>query len=120
MRLARTLPRTLVALAVLAVIAAPAGGASSGVRYGIQDDAWLTHGPGTLEERLERLEALGVDLVRFNLHWDRIEPVRGKPDWRGSDLVLKGLRQHRIGAVVGLVGAPRWANGGRAPNFAPR
>src|SRR5688500_2185450 len=98
---------------------APAGFATSSVRFGIQDDAWLANGSGTLESRLDRLERLGVDLVRFNLHWDKIEPTRGRPDWVSSDTVLKGLRARRIGAVVGLVGSPRWANGGRAPNYAP-
>ena len=98
---------------------APSAGAASGVRYGIQDDAWLVHGPGTLDSRLDRLERLGVDLVRFNLHWDRIEPVRGELAWEESDLVLEGLRDRGIPAVVGIVGAPRWANGGRTPNFAP-
>jgi len=97
----------------------PAADASNGVRFGIQDDAWLVHGPGTLDDRLDRLERLGVDLVRFNLHWDRIEPVRGELAWQESDLVLRGLRGRGIAAVVGLVGSPRWANGGRTPNFAP-
>ena len=112
---------TLALLCALVAVSAPGADAdaSSGVRFGIQDDAWLAHGPGTLDERLERLEQLGVDLVRFNLHWNRIEPVRGKQDWREADLVLQGLRERRIGAVVGLVGSPRWANGGRGPNFAP-
>lgn len=100
-------------------LAVPSGHASSGVRFGIQDDAWLTHGPGTLDDRLDRLETLGVDLVRFNLHWNEIEAARGKPDWEESDLVLNGLRARRIPAVVGIVGSPRWANGGRTPNFAP-
>ena len=99
---------------------APAGAATSSVRFGIQDDAWLANGPGTLESRLDRLERLGVDVVRFNLHWDKIEPTSGRPDWASSDAVLKGLRARRIGAVVGLVGSPRWANGGRAPNYAPK
>jgi hypothetical protein len=99
--------------------AAPAAGASSGVRYGIQDDAWLTHGPGTLDERLDQLERLGTDLVRFNLHWNQIEATRGEPNWEDSDAVLEGLRARRIPAVVGLVGSPRWANAGRTPNFAP-
>ncbi|HWM54227.1 MAG TPA: hypothetical protein VNO20_02410 [Solirubrobacterales bacterium] len=109
----------LVACAALVAVAAPAAGASSGVRFGIQDDAWLVHGPGSLDDRLDRLERLGVDLVRFNLHWDRIEPVRGERDWQDSDLVLNGLRGRGIPAVVGIVGSPRWANGGRTPNFAP-
>jgi hypothetical protein len=98
---------------------ASSGSASSGIRFGIQDDAWLTHGPGTLESRLDRLERLGVDVVRFNLHWNTIEAAKGSPDWAVSDAVLEGLRARRIGAVVGLVGAPRWANGGRAPNYVP-
>lgn len=113
--------RLLVAVLVSTLLgaAAPAADSAPGVRYGIQDDAWLVHGPGTLDDRLDRLERLGVDLVRFNLHWDRIEPVRGELSWEESDLVLKGLRSRGIGAVVGLVGSPRWANGGRTPNFAP-
>lgn len=119
--LVRLSARLLVAVlaGILLGATAPAADSSPGVRYGIQDDAWLVHGPGTLDDRLDRLERLGVDLVRFNLHWDRIEPVRGEFAWEESDLVLKGLRSRGIGAVVGLVGAPRWANGGRTPNFAP-
>ena len=118
----RRFVRLLVASALacaLAGAAAPFAGAASGVKYGIQDDAWLVHGPGTLDNRLDRLERLGVDLVRFNLHWDRIEPARGELAWEDSDLVLNGLRSRGIPAVVGLVGSPRWANGGRTPNFAP-
>jgi hypothetical protein len=100
-------------------VASPAA-AVPNARYGIQDDAWLLHGPGTLASRLDTLSRLGVDVVRFNLQWDKIEARRGRPDWRSSDSVLKGLRARRIAAVVGLVGSPRWANGGRKPNWAPR
>lgn len=114
----RFLTAILAACALLG-FAAPAADAASGVRFGIQDDAWLLHGGGTLEDRLDRLDQLGVELVRFNLHWDRIERVRGTYDWQPSDDVLSGLRAHKISAVVGLVGSPRWANGGRTPNFAP-
>ena len=111
----------LAALTLCALIGlgAPAAQASSNVRYGIQDDSWLVHGAGTLDDRLDRLESLGVDVVRFNLHWDRIERVRGEQNWEESDLVLEGLHDRGIPAVVGLVGSPRWANGGRTPNFAP-
>ena len=115
MRLGVTL---LLACALLA-LAAPAADASSGIRFGIQDDAWLMHGSGTIDDRLDRLEALGVDIVRFNLHWDQIERAPGKQVWTEPDLVLNGLRSRGIPAVVGLVGSPRWANGRRSPNFAP-
>jgi Cellulase (glycosyl hydrolase family 5) len=115
----RVLVTTAVAAAAFALQAAGAAG-SGFVRYGIQDDAWITHGPGTLASRLDRVDRLGVDLVRFNLHWNRIEETQGSPDWRQSDAVLQGLRKRGIKALVGLVGSPEWANGGRAPNYAPR
>ncbi len=108
----------LVLLAALA-IGAPASGAP-GIRYGIQDDAWLSGGPGTLEERLDELERLGVDVVRFNLRWDAVEAERGQPDWSAPDAVLEGLRARGIPAVVAIVGAPSWSNGGSAGNVAPR
>jgi hypothetical protein len=111
--------RACTLIAAVAAFAAPQGTAANGVRFGVQDDAWLVHGAGTLTERLDRLEALGVDVVRFNLHWDRIEPTRGAFDWSDSDAVLRGLRGRGISAVVGIVGSPKWANGGRKPNFAP-
>jgi hypothetical protein len=111
--------RACLAAAFLFAVAAPAAPAASGVRFGIQDDAWLVHGAGTLGQRLDRLESLGVEVVRFNLHWDRIEPRAGEYAWRDSDLVLRGLRARGIPAVVGIVGSPRWANGNRPPNFLP-
>ena len=94
--------------------------ASPYVRYGLQDDAWLVYGPGTLDERIAELDRIGVDLVRFTINWNQVEKVRGKRSWGSADAVLEGLSKHGIAPVVTLYGAPRWANGGRAPNWAPR
>jgi hypothetical protein len=114
----RFLLAAVLACAVLG-LGAQAADASPNARFGIQDDAWLVHGGGTLDDRLDRFEQLGVDVVRFNLHWNTIEPARGEYDWEDSDAVLNGLRGRGIPAVVGIVGSPSWANGGRAKNFAP-
>src|SRR5688572_24398974 len=92
-----------------------AADASPSARYGIQDDAWLLYGPGTVGSRFDTLDGLGVDLVRFTLDWSRIEQRRGERDWGPADPVLAGLRARRMGAVVTLYGTPRWANGGRSP-----
>ena len=45
----------------------PAANAATGVRFGIQDDAWLEHGPGTLSGRVATLDRLGLDVVRVTL-----------------------------------------------------
>ena len=116
----------LVALA--ACVAASSVQASTGVRYGIQDDTWLEFGPGTLNQRLTTFKRLGVPIVRFTLRWNEIARRRPKSptsprdpayDWRRPDRVLLGLRRYGLTPVVTLVGTPPWANGGRPPNFAP-
>jgi Beta-galactosidase len=107
----------LAAVALLAL--GPTAAASPKVRYGIQDDAWLLYGEGTLESRIDALDGLGVDVVRFTIDWSKVEPRRGTRDWSSIDPVLEGLRARGISAVVTLYGTPGWANGGRSPNWAP-
>ena len=106
------------AAAALLASAVPAE-ASRYARYGLQDDAWLVYGPGTLDERVETLDGMGVELVRFTLNWHEVERTRGKREWGSADAVLEALREHGIAPVVTLYGSPRWANGGRSPNWAP-
>ncbi len=108
----------MVAAAAFAIIAVPAL-ASPSVRYGIQDDAWLRYGPGTLNQRLDRLNSLGVDLVRVNVAWSDVEPRAGVFNWAGYDPLIKGLQARGIEPVLTLVSTPSWANGGRGTNWAP-
>jgi hypothetical protein len=102
--------------------------AAESVVFGVQDDAWLLYGEGTLESRLEELERLGVDIVRFTIRWDRVAASRPSSprnprdaayDWSSADSVLRGLHRRGIAVVVTLYGTPGWANGGRPPNWAP-
>jgi hypothetical protein len=118
----------LFAAIVLTLAAAPHASAAPGVKFGLTDDAWLTNGSGTLEQRLAKLDALGVRVVRFTLRWDQIahtrpttpaDPSDAAYDWSAADPVLNGLKQHGIDVVLQLVGTPAWANGGKASNYAP-
>src|SRR5262245_37873969 len=113
------------------VLAGAGAGASKSTRsvlYGVNDDAWLPHGGGSLESRLDALERLGPEVVRFTIRWDQV--ARRRPanprddgdrayDWAAVDAVLNGLRRHGIEPVVSLYGTPAWANGGNAANWAP-
>jgi hypothetical protein len=122
------LAAAVTAVALATSLAAPPASASTGVKYGITDDAWLQSGPDTLESRLAQLHGLGVKVVRFTLNWNLIAPVRPSSpadpedvayDWSTVDPVLAGLKAVGIGVVVELNGTPTWANGGRPPNYAP-
>ena len=111
-----------VALAAAAVVAAAAAStevSAPKLAYGLQDDAWIQFGPGTIEERIATLQKLGIRVVRLTVHWDQVEPDQGSFDWTGTDAVLGALMEAGIEPVVTLYGTPGWANGVRAPNVAP-
>src|ERR687894_431744 len=124
----RRAPLALV-VSVLALVFTPAPAeASPSIKFGIQDDGWLLHGPGTLDDRLDRLDSLGVQLYRYTLRWDQVAAKRPKSArahtdeayaWGAADDVIKGLSARGIRPVVTLYGTPKWANRRRKPNWAP-
>jgi hypothetical protein len=127
-RLVRSLLLVTLIVVVTGAAATPPAAAATGVRYGLTDDAWLLDGPGTLDSRLAQLDRLGVQVVRFTIHWDQIAHVRpatptdpADPSyvWGKNDAVLDGLRAHGISVMLQLVGTPSWANGGLPANYAP-
>jgi hypothetical protein len=118
----------VVVLAVLALLPAAHAGASTSAEFGIQDDAWLMYGPGTLSGRLATLDSLGTRVVRFTLRWDQV--ARSRPtaprnpadpayEWGQFETVLRALHADGIQTVVTLYGAPAWSNGGHPPNWLP-
>ncbi len=118
----------IVGLLSLALLAPGGASASTGIQYGVQDDAWLIYGPGSIDDRVRKLQRLGVEIVRFQIRWDEVarrRPRNGRNhrdrayDWRLADPVVRGLRRQRMETVLTLVGTPRWANGGRRYNWAP-
>jgi hypothetical protein len=102
------------------VLATPSAEAARGVQFGIQDDAWLEYGPGRLADRVAKLDALGLDVVRVTLNWHRVEARAGRYDWRRPDRLLRALRARGLEPVVTVWGTPSWANEGNGPNVAPR
>jgi hypothetical protein len=119
----------LMSLLVLACSATSALAAPT-VQYGLQDDAWLAAGPGpdTLPARIAVLKKLGVKIVRYNLRWDQIaatqptdatDPTDPAYDWSTADPVLNALHEAGIPVLLTIYGSPAWANGNRAPAYAP-
>ncbi len=113
----------MVLAAVLVVCAlglgVPSAESAPGVRFGIQDDAWLEFGPGTLAQRAKQVDRLGLDVVRVTLFWHRTEPAPGRFAWRRSDRLLRALHAQGLDPVVTLWGTPAWASNSGLPNAAP-
>jgi hypothetical protein len=117
----------LVLMVAMMAAATPAS-ASHFAQFGIQDDAWLMYGPGTLDERLALLDGLGVGIARLTIRWDEVAPIEPASErdpadpayrWGSFASVLDGLHDHHINAVVTIWGSPRWANGNHPPNWLP-
>jgi hypothetical protein len=116
-------------VAALALIASSAAQASAGARFGLQDDAWLFSGPGSLDQRITTLQGLGVGVVRVTLRWDLVAPTKpAKPrdytdpayhDWGVYGEVLDALHAHGLTTLVTLFGSPSWANGGAKYSHLP-
>ena len=107
------------ALLVVPASAPPRAAAAPSFRFGIQDDAWLEFGSGSIDQRVATLARLGVDVVRVTLHWQEIEPTQGEYEWGRDDALLRSLRAHGLTPLVTIWGTPAWANGSRSPNWAP-
>lgn len=124
----RLIVSAVVAFALLSALAVEPANASPAIRYGIQDDAWLAYGPGTLDSRLDTLDRLDVKLVRYSIFWDQVATARpDQPRWSGdpayqwgaADAVLKALHESGIAVVLDVRFAPKWANGGNKANWIP-
>ena len=61
-----------------------------------------------------------VDVVRVTIEWHQVETARGQYDWEQEDALLNALRHRGLTPLVTIWGTPAWANGGKAPNWAPR
>jgi hypothetical protein len=118
---------TVIAVAAAIIAPAPAS-ASHYARYGVQDDAWLMYGPGTLDQRIETLQKLGVGIVRLTVDWSKVAPTKPTdprdPDdaayrWGAYADALNALHAAGIPVLVSLWGSPRWANGGHPSNWLP-
>jgi hypothetical protein len=122
----RALGAAVVAALALTAAAVPAQ-ASTGARFGIQDDGWLLYGPGSLDQRLTTLQGLGASLVRVTLRWDAVaasKPTQPRNpnayEWGVFGETLDALHARGLTALVTLYGSPRWANGGGPPARLPR
>ena len=111
--------RFVVALVAALAVAAPAAHASSFAQYGVQDDAWLMYGAGSVDERVATLRDMGAHIVRLSIRWDQVQPTQSRLDWGQYGVVLDALHAARIPVVVTLWGSPRWANGGKSANHLP-
>ena len=117
--------KLVLAAAVLLLLPAAAS-ASPSIRFGIQDDAYLS-GP-SLEPGLLTVDQLGVGVVRYMVNWRQVAPRKprhpanpGDPayDWSDVDATLGALHARKIAVLATLVRTPVWASETHTPPAVP-
>lgn len=128
----RALLGALLCCLIAAAFAAPA---HAGGLKAIWGPAELEAGSAACPTSNQRCSAfpvyqrLGVDVFQYQLHWDEVAPTRPAdprdPDdpaynWGDINRVAEEAQRHGIRLAILIQRAPRWANGGRLPVWAPR
>lgn len=108
---AKRLTRRMRAWAAAFGVAAAISGASASTAAALPANFWgvAPQATPTLEQ-LERLEAGGVESIRFPIAWPAVEPTQGAPFvWSGVDSLVADAATAGIDVLPFLAGAPEWA-----------
>jgi hypothetical protein len=99
--------------------------AQAELQLGIQDDALLT---SQEPNAWPYTRGLGPKVIRYNIGWEQVAPDRPMaPDdpadpaysFKHADAMAKQTAAIGARSLFTIVNAPRWANGNRAPRYAP-
>jgi hypothetical protein len=116
--------RPVLLLAVLAALALPSAAHAASFTKAF----W---GPVTIhgKSQFPVYKRLGVRLFEIQVNWSSVaarkpsDPTNPKdPAYRWPSNVATAVKQakkYRMGVLIMIIGAPRWANGGRPWNYAP-
>lgn len=124
---AGTLGLILACIGVVLFASVEPAGAAKRMKVGFYDEAVTLGYPDDYGFRT--LEHLRADIVRINLYWNRVAKSRpSKPtdpndqayDWDDYDTTLRRADAHGIEVMLSIFGTPRWANGGKPFQYAPR
>jgi hypothetical protein len=115
-----------IAAVLSALVPATAGGSTSHLLLGVQDDALLTSAEAGA---WPAVTALHPGVVRYNVPWNAVAATRPADpadpndpayDWSTIDALVRRVTEIGAQPLFTVVGSPRWANGGSSRVHAPR
>ena len=115
--------------ALLLVLAAPSAAlAATRMPIGFQDDPTFRWSADTATE-LDHVQATHASMLRTIIDWRAVAPKRPHnaansfdPAYRLGDVdqLVRNAQQRGMQVMITIWGTPKWANGGKSPNFAPK
>ncbi len=121
------LVRALVAVAAILALTVGSASAEERMWIGFHDDPVLRYGPDRLDA-LDQVRGANATIVRTLVEWRSVAPTRPvraanafDPSYRFADLdeFVRNAQQRGMEVLMTIWGTPRWANGGKGPQFLP-
>ncbi len=121
------LARVLVLAAAVLALAAGSASAEERMWNGFHDDPVLRYGPDRLAE-LDAVRGANATIVRTLVEWRSVAPTRPRsasnafdPSYRFADLdeFVRNAQQRGMEVLMTIWGTPKWANGGKGPQYLP-
>lgn len=78
---------------------------------------FLWFSPERYNKQIDRLQDLGLEWVRLDLHWDRLETAEDQYQLASLDQLVKDLEARQLKSVFYLVGSARFIT--TAPFYSP-
>jgi cellulase (glycosyl hydrolase family 5) len=124
----RRIRRLVFVLVAISALIAPSALAADRMWIGFHDDPSFRWADDR-ESLIASSASQGASVMRLLVHWDQTAKSRPAsasnpfdPAYNFDDLddAIRTAQQQDMEVVLSLVGTPRWANGGKAPNIMPR
>ncbi len=121
------LTRLILVVSLIAVATAPAAHAAERMWMGFHDDPVLRWDAGRIDE-LDAAAQTNATIVRTFVTWANAAPRRPAnpsnpfdPAYMLDDVdeLVRNAQNRGMEVLITIWGTPRWANGGRTPNYVP-
>jgi len=120
--------RVIVIACLAAAVLVPAAAAADRMWVGFQDDPMFRWDPQRMEA-MDRARSSDARIVRTVVDWSKIAADRPSSatnsfdpayNFQDVDDLVRNAQQRDMEVLITLWGTPKWANGGQAPQVAPK
>ena len=124
----RRLVKFLLLASFSGLLVASSAAAATRMYVGFHDDPNFRY-EANRQEVLDQARDANTTIVRTLVTWAHIAPTRPAnpsdpfdPDYKFDDLdeLVRNTQQRGMEVLITIWGTPKWANGGRTPNYLPR
>lgn len=118
----------LLALSALVLLVPAVAGAAPRMYVGFHDDPNFRY-EERRTEMLDQVKSTNATIVRTLVTWAIVAPTRPRnaanpfdPAYRFNDLdeLVRNAQARDLEVLITIWGTPKWANGGKTPNYAPK